>query len=141
MKDTELKAIRDRDLFLAYQKALRERDFENQWEAVEYVRKSPAPRFYISSKVCSLLLGKLFAGQRLEQMHPLSYRRIKCLEKMYRNYVGGEAGMKGLSRERVCEILVDMPAPEFYISNLWATRIINKEIARHNREKTRRSAV
>ena len=141
MKDTELKGIRDRDLFLAYQKALKEHSFQNQWEAIEYVRKSPAPRFYISSKVCSLLLGKLFAGQRLEQMHPLSYRRIKHLEKMYKNYVSGEVGKKGLSRERVCEILVDMPAPEFYISNLWATRIINKEITRHNNERLRRNAI
>lgn len=135
MKDTELKAVRDRDLFLCYQKALRECDFKNQWEAIEYVRQSPAPRFYISSKTCSLLLGKIFAGQRLVKMHPLAYRRIKCLEKMYKNYVSGEAGCKGLSRERVCEILVDMPAPEWYVSNAYATRIINKEIELHNRSR------
>ncbi len=135
MKDTELKAVRDRDLFLCYQKALRECDFKNQWEAIEYVRQSPAPRFYISSKACSLLLGKIFAGQRLVKMHPLAYRRIKCLEKMYKNYVSGAAGCRGLSRERVCEILVDMPAPEWYVSNAYATRIINKEIELHNRSR------
>lgn len=140
MKDTELKAIRDRDLFLCYQKALRERNFQNQWEAIEYVRQSPAPRFYISSKVCSLLLGKLFAGHRLGRIHPLAYKRIKHLEKMYKSYISGEAGMKGLSRERVCEILVDMPAPEWYISNIHATRIINKEIELHNKN-ARRNAV
>ncbi len=134
MKDVELKSIRDRDLFLCYQKALKEKDFKNQWEAIEYVRKSPAPRFYISSKVCSLLLGKIFAGHKLERMHPLAYRRIKHLEKMYKSMVTGQAGMQGLSRERVCEIIVDMPAPEFYISNVYATRIINKEIANHNKK-------
>lgn len=133
MKDIELKSIRDRDLFLCYQKALKEKDFKNQWEAIEYVRKSPAPRFYISSKVCSLLLGKLFAGQKLEKMHPLAYRRIKHLEKLYRGIVSGEAKYQGLSRERICEMLVDTPAPEFYVSNIYATRIINKEIANHNK--------
>ena len=133
MKDIELKSIRDRDLFLCYQKALKEKDFKNQWEAVEYVRKSPAPRFYISSKVCSLLLGKLFAGYKLERMHPLAYKRIKHLEKLYRGIVAGEAKYKGLSRERICEILVDMPAPEFYIANIHATRIIHKEIEKHNK--------
>ena len=141
MKDVELKAIRDRDLFLCYQKALKERDFQNQWEAVEYVRKCPAPRFYISSKVCSLLLGKIFAAKRLDRMHPLAYKRIKHLEKMYKDYVIGPAGMKGLSRERICEILVDMPAPEFYITNSYATRIINKEIEKHNNRHSRRTAV
>ena len=137
MKDTELKAIRDRDLFLCYQKALRECNFKNQWEAIEYVRQSPAPRFYISSKACSLLLGKLFAGHRLGKIHPLAYRRIKHLEKMYKNYVSGEAGCKGLSRERVCEVLVDTPAPEWYVSNAYATRIINKEIELHNKSRSR----
>lgn len=138
MKDVELKAIRDRDLFLCYQKALKEHDFRNQWEAIEYVRKSPAPRFYISSKVCSLLLGKIFAAKKLERMHPLAYKRIKCLEKMYKYYVSGEAAKKGLSRERVCEILVDMPAPEFFVSNVYATRIINREINNHNKKRIRR---
>lgn len=138
MKDTELKEARDRDLFVCYQNALRNNDFQNQWEAIEYVRKCPAPRFYISSKACSLLLGKLFAGERLERMHPLAYRRIKHLEKMYKNYIAGEAGMRGLSRERVCEILVDMPAPEFYVSNIYANRIINREIRKHNTARSRR---
>lgn len=141
MKDTELKEARDRDLFSCYQKALKENDFQNQWEAIEFVRKSPAPRFYISSKVCAILLGKLFAGKRLERMHPLAYRRLLQLAKMYKTLVAGDAGMKGLSRERVCEILVDMPAPEFYINNIYASRIINKEIRRHNEGRGRRGTV
>lgn len=139
MKDTELKEARDRDLFLCYQKALKEKDFRNQWEAIEYVRKCPAPRFYISSKVCSLLIGRIFAGKRLERMHPLAYRRIQHLAKMYKELVGGELGKKGLPREHICELLVDMPAPEFYVSNIYASRIINREIRRHN--SGRRAAV
>ena len=60
---------------------------------------------------------------------------------MYKTYVGGENGKKGLSRERICEILVDMPAPEFFVSHIYATRIITKEIRRHNKLMERRSAV
>lgn len=132
MKDTELKEARDRDLFLCYQRALRENSFKSQREALEYVCGCPAPRFYISSKECSLLLGKLFAGRRLERMHPLCYKRLRDLAEKYKMYVRGENGMKGLSRERVCEIIVDMPAPEFYVSVRYAMRIINKETRRHN---------
>lgn len=141
MKDTELKEARDRDLFMCYQKALRENNFQDQWEAIEYVRRCPAPRFYISSKSCSLLLGKIFAGKRLERMHPLAYKRIRRLADMYKTYVSGENGMKGLSRERVCEVIVDMPAPEFYVSHLYATRIITKEMRKHNQQMERRCAV
>lgn len=141
MKDTELKELRDRDLFLCYQKALRENNFQDQWEAIEFVRRCPAPRFYISSKVCSLLLGKIFAGQKLERMHPMAYKRIMHLAEMYKKYVSGQMGQKGLSRERICEILVDMPAPEFYVSHIYASRIIVREIRRHNKEMDRRHAI
>lgn len=141
MRDTELKELRDKDLFLCYQNALRENVFRNQWEAIEYVRKSPAPRFYISSKACSLLLGKMFAGKRLERMHPLAYKRVRHLAELYKNIVSGESGQKGLSRERICEMLVDMPAPEFYVSHLYATRIITKGIREHNKDMERRRAV
>jgi len=138
MKDTELKETRDRDLFACYQRALKENNFQNQWEAIEYVRRCPAPRFYISSKVCAILMGKMFAGKRLERMHPLAYKRLQHLAKMYRAYVSGEAGAKGLSRERICEILVDMPAPEFYINNVYASRIINREMRKHNERRAKR---
>lgn len=141
MKDTELKEARDRDLFLCYQKALSENRFQSQWEAIEYVRRCPAPRFYISSKSCSLMLGKLFAGKLTERMHPLAYRRLICLSNMYKSIISGEAGMKGLPREHICEMIVDMPAPEFYVSNIYATRIINREIRRHNERKGRRNAI
>lgn len=141
MRDTELKQTRDRDLFLCYQRALQENNFQDQSEAIEYVRKCPAPRFYISSKSCSILLGKIFAGKRLERMHPLAYKRLRHLADMYRAYVSGDNGMKGLSRERVCEIIIDMPAPEFYVSHLYATRIITKEIRKHNQRMERRNAI
>lgn len=138
MRDTELKSARDRDLFLCYQKALRENVFRNQWEAIEYVRTHAAPRFYISPKSCSLLLGRLFAGKPVDRLNRLAWKRIKHLESLYKAFVKDEGGMKGLSRERVCELLVDMPAPEFYVTHRYATRIILKEIARHNQERIRR---
>lgn len=141
MKDTELKSQRDRDLFLCYQKALRENDFRDQWEAIEYVRKQPAPKFYISSKVCSLLLGKLFAGKPIGRMHPLAYKRLKRLAEMYQDVASGVIGKRGYSRERICESLVEMPAPEFYLSHNYAVRIIAKEMHKHNEKLLKRRAV
>lgn len=138
MKDTELKAERDRDLFLCYQKALREYDFANQNEAIQFVCTHPAPKFYISPKTCSLLLGRIFAGLPVDRLNKLAYKRIKHLEQKYKEFIRGEAKYKGLSRERICEIILDMPAPEFYVTFRYATRIITKEMARHNDEKIRR---
>lgn len=141
MKDTELKAARDRDLFLCYQKALLNHDFRNQWEAIEYVRSHPAPRYYISPKSCSLLLGRIFAGKPIDRLNSLARKRIRRLESSYRQLVQGEGSMKGLSRERICEIIVDMPAPEFYVTHRYATRIISREIIRHNQNQAGRLAV
>ena len=135
MKDTELKAARDRDLFLSYQKALRSNDFRNQWEAIEYIRTHPAPRFYISPKSCSLLLGRIFAHLPVDRLNELSFKRIKELERLYRSFVNDLGGaMKGMSREKICEIIIDMPAPEFYLTHRYASQIIRREINRHNRK-------
>lgn len=138
MKDTELKAARDRDLFLCYQKALRENDFHNQKEAIEYVCRNPAPRFYISHKTCSLLLGRLFAGKPIGKLHPLSMERLRDLEKMYIEAINGAFKNSGLFRQQICEFLVEMPAPQFYITYKYANRIICREIARHNKEEIRK---
>lgn len=141
MKDTELKEARDRDLFLCYQQALRTYNFRYEAEVVDFICSCPAPRFYISSDECSNLLGRFFAGKRLERMHPLAYKRLKTLAERYKECVKGENGMKGLSRDRVCEIIVDMPAPEFYVSPDYARKIIKRQIAKHNEEFLRRKAV
>lgn len=141
MRDTELKEARDCDLFLCYQQALRTYNFQHEAEVINFVCSNPAPRFYISSDECSNLLGRFFAGKRLERMHPLAYKRLKVLAEMYKQYVRGENGMKGLSRDRVCEALVDMPAPEFYVSPDYARKIIKRQIAKHNKEFMRRVAI
>lgn len=135
MKDTELKESRDRDLFLCYQKALKEHDFPSQWEAIEYVRTHEAPRFYISSKACSLLLGKLFAGEDLNHLHPLSMKRLRDLKALYQEC---HNNVPKFPRSWICDIITDMPAPEFYVTHIYAARIINREMEKHNREKIRR---
>lgn len=131
MKDVELKAARDRDIFHAYRQAVLQMDFTNQEEAIDYVRMHTAPRFYISPKVCSILLGKLFAGKPLDKLNFLALKRLYELKKRYME-CKRECG--NLSRERICEIIVDMPAPEFYVGRTHASRIISKEMRRHNEE-------
>lgn len=135
MKDTELKEARDRDLFLSYQKALREHEFKNQWEIIEHVRTHPAPRFYISAKSCALLLGRLFNGDDMNDLHPLAKKRIKHLAECYKECYNNVPKMP---RSWICEIITDMPAPEFYVSHRYAARIINKEMVKFNKEKTGR---
>lgn len=132
MKDTELKAIRDRDLFLCYQKALREHDFPNQWEAIDYVCTHPAPRFYISSRECSLLLGRLMAGKDMSGLHPLALKRLQHLRELYEECY---ANTPKMPRSWICDIITDMPAPEFYVTRRYASRIIIREIEKHNKEK------
>lgn len=132
MKDTELKEARDRDLFECYQNALREREFPSQWDAIEYVCTHEAPRFYISSRTCALLLGKLFSGEDLSHLHPLSLKRLHQLAELYKEC---HNNVPNMPRTWICEIITDMPAPEFYVTKRYAARIINKEIARHNQEK------
>lgn len=54
------------------------------------------------------------------------------LWKNYTAYLDAHPGC-GLSRERILEILVDEPAPEFYISTDGARRLLYGEIKRVRR--------
>lgn len=126
MKDTELKRQRNRDLYLAYIDALRNCHFDSMAKAVKYVIARPAPHFYISASEASNLIGCILSGRSLCLSHLHSRRRIWYLYCEYKEYLKANPDCK-LNRERILEILVDRPAPEFYLTMDRAKHIIIEE--------------
>ena len=126
MKDTELKEMRDRALYQVYLQGLEEGRFNSMREAGEYVRKQPAPQFFLSSRVASLYIGMIMQGISLLHLNSLSRRRIWTLYDRYVEWKRENASST-LSRERICEILVEEPAPEFYVTMEQARKSIWKE--------------
>lgn len=133
MKDSELKQIRDEDLYRVYVRTLKERDCASLMEAADAARLEAAERYYISANEAASHIGCIQSGKSLINLNSCSRRRIWQLWDNYRRW-RDEHPESTLSRERVLEELVQEPAPEFYISASHARHMIIKE-RRKVREK------
>ena len=135
MRDSRLREQRDEDLYRVYVKGLEEGRFDNVSQAAEYVLTQPAPRFYISEFKANAYFGLIKAGVSLIGLNSSSRRRIWCLWHRYNDYVSRHPGTH-LSRERILSILVEQPAPEFYLGHQHARKILKKEILKRRRKWT-----
>lgn len=132
MKDTELKRAKAKALYSVYISGLEEGRFDSLSGAGKWVASQPAPCFYISARQASLLLGRIQAHVSLVGLNPSQRKMAWRLWFNYRRYLEEHPDNK-LSRERVLEIIVDEPAPEFYISGDGARKILRQEIKKARR--------
>lgn len=127
MRDTGLKRKKAEALYAVYKRGLVDGRFNSLFAAGQWCARQPAPCFYISAKRASLLLGQIFAGVSLIKVNASQRRMVWELHDRYQRYLK-EHPDNTLSRERVLEILVDEPAPEFYITGDAARKIIREQV-------------
>ena len=127
MKDTELKRQRDADLYDVYKRGMDTHSFANMSQAADYVISQPAPKFYVSAREVSLAIGKLQRGISLIALSSSSRRRIWQLKDNYDAYLLAHPD-NNLSRVAILEMLVEEPAPEFYLSWRSAREILRREM-------------
>ena len=125
-KDTSLREKRDEALFEAYTRALREGNFASQREAIRYVCRGPAPRFYINGDFCATLIGRLLKSQPTQLKGTLREKRSADLFRLYCEEKA-KPGNENLPKQRIANRIVEMPAPEFYINERVATSIIIRQ--------------
>lgn len=128
MKDRYLLKMRNRALYEAYVKGISEHRFPNEREAVDFARRQPAPQFYMSSWRLTKYFIQIGRDRPMNRMNPNTRRKVRELWSRYLEYMRGHQGDK-LSRIRVCELLVEQPAPEFYVCYDLAKKIIAMEKA------------
>lgn len=126
MRNTELKASRNGALYEVFRKGLSEGSFATMRDAARYVCRQPAPRYYIEAEKASILVGRILHGVSLINLNSCSRRMAWQLYRRYREYLEAHPGC-GLSRERVMEILIDEPAPEFYLEAQRVRKILYQE--------------
>lgn len=134
MRDTGLKKKKAEALYAVYRRGLDEGRFSSLSAAGDWCSRQPAPCFYISAKRASLLLGRIFAGISLLDLSSSQRRMVWRLHDDYRRYLREHPGTT-LSRERILELLVDEPAPEFYMTGDAARRVLRAEIVRQRKRK------
>ncbi len=132
MKDTEIKRKKADALYSVYKKGLVEGRFDSLFGAGRWCAVQPAPCFFISARQASLLLGRIQARVSLINLSSSQRKMAWRLWRNYREYLQKHPG-NTLSRERILEILVDEPAPEFYITGDAARRILRGEILKARR--------
>jgi hypothetical protein len=137
MKDTMLRRHRDKALFLAYQKALQENNFSDQRQAVEYVRKHEAPRWFVSKEHCAAVIGCWLRGKDFYKMRPNKRRKFLAIFDIYKK-LKQEFPFSTLNHLDLCAAIIEMPAPEWFLDQQMASRIItaqihlrNEQVARH----------
>lgn len=132
VKDTELKRKKASALYSVYIKGLEEGRFESLLGAGRWCALQPAPCFFISARQASLLLGRIQSHVSLLSLGAMQRMMAWQLWHNYQTYLAEHPGTR-LSRERILEILVDEPAPEFYISAEGARKMLREEIKRRRK--------
>lgn len=125
---------RDAEIMRRYSQIVRERNCRSQRDVMLHVVKSSASRFYVSSESLERVIRHLRQGGNLDNM---SESKRAMYEELYNRYKEHRK-MPEYSKMRIrhlCEILVDEPAPEFYIQAETAMDIFNvvKRRKRHSR--------
>lgn len=125
-KETYLREERDRALFEAYNRAVATMDFESQCEAIDYARTHEAPRFYVDADFLHIVIGRIRRGVDIGVDGELS--RQKFLD-MYELVIQERTKPENafLSIMDLCCMVVNMPAPSFYIGYSSARHIISKQ--------------
>lgn len=128
-----MKKMRDEALYAAYVQVLESGDFETLNEMAEYVVTQPAPQFFISSEKMSEYIGLVEHHWSLVNFNACSRRRIWTLYSMYKDWKQAFPDSP-LARESILDILVNEPAPEFYLKASAARQIIQR-VRKEKQEK------
>ena len=127
MRDTELKRKKAEALYAVYKEGLQKGRFASLYDAGRCISRQPAPCFFISAKRASLLLGRIKAHISLINLNESQRKMAWQLWFNYKAYLAAHPD-NNLSRERILELLVDEPAPEFYISTDGARKLLCEQI-------------
>lgn len=137
MRDTMLRQQRDYELFKCYRKALEEHVFANQREAVDYVRTHAAPRWFVSREFCAAVLSSKMRGRDHYKMGKSKRRKFDALYELYQQKKK-EFPYCGMRHVEICDAIIAMPAPEWYLGYEIADKIIKEQIKEWNIRRTKR---
>ena len=129
----KLRERRDRELFLAYQNALKENDFVDQRQAVDFVRRHEAPRWFVSKEFCAAVISSWLRGKEFCKMRNNKRRKFKAIYEIFVS-LRTRLPYSAMTLLELCATIVEMPAPEWFIDYQSASRIINEQMALRNEQ-------
>lgn len=101
---------------------------------MEEVVATPAQRFYVSEERAAIVLSKMLQGQSIAHMQ-LQKRRM--FEEIYRRFLALMQRRPYLRYQEAVAIVVNQPAPEFYLT-IGSAIVILHRIRKRRREEARK---
>lgn len=129
----KLRERRDLELFRVYQKALKENDFVDQRQAVDFVRRHEAPRWFVSKEFCAAVISSWLRGKEFCKMRNNKRRKFKAIYEIFLS-LRTRLPYSAMTLLELCATIVEMPAPEWFIDYQSASRIINEQMALRNEQ-------
>lgn len=129
----KLRQRRDAELFRAYQNALAAHEFADQRQAVDYVRKNEAPRWFVSKEYCAAVISSWLRGKEFCKMRENKRRKFRAIYDIYLK-LKNEFPYNTFYHLELCAAIVETPAPEWFIDHQSASRIINEQINHRNQK-------
>lgn len=134
-----LRQQRDFALFNSYQEALTKRSFNTQKEAIDFVLFSPAPQWFVSREFCAAVISSRLRGRDHYKMSRTKRRKFDALFVLYLQK-RKESEFCDMCHLDLCEAIVSMPAPEWFLGHDIASKIIVRQMNLRNEKVARRYA-
>lgn len=136
---TMLREERDYALFTAYLDAIKINSFKSLKDAVNYIRFSPAPKWFTSPDRCATEISRMIRGMKPYVTGYCRLKKYSDLLKLYKEACASEENAL-CSHYAICEKIVETPAPQWYLGYKQAFDIIMREMRNHNERMAKRYA-
>lgn len=112
---------RNEDLLRAYREQLAKADYIVMPEIFRLVAESPASRFWVSEERAAIVLSQMLAGKPLPKMRS---NKREMFEEIFRRFKILSNERPGKSIFELATIIVNQPAPKFYLTARTAGELI-----------------
>ena len=116
---------RNDDLLRAVREVVMKYDVASDYEAVVMAINSPAKRYWCTAGAAAKALWRLTKGDPLSEMRPTSRERYQSLYELYLDFKE-RPEFKGKSIFYISCILVEQPAPKFFLTPKTAEKIYHR---------------
>lgn len=118
---SEFEQERNNELLKAYRQLVLECEYINHAAVFKLLVNQPSPRFWVTDERAAIVVGSMLRGDTLERFNP---NKREMFQEIYRRVVELKSKDSTLTTNRAAYIVVNQPAPKFYLSPGYAQLII-----------------
>lgn len=121
--DSEFKELRDCEILALYRRYLNESPNIVVSKMLNDIVNSPSSRFWITEQRCAIVLGQMKKGETFPDAYP---QKRAMYRELYRRAEKLWEAHPNMSVYSVASIIVEQPAPSFYMSTTLCNLIISR---------------